>query len=113
MQNMIYRRIPSVFRLFRVPSATSAFKNQRHLPPCSFTKRTMLTATTNALLADWSKRPFGLPPFEDIKPSDYIPAIDVARAEHLREIREIAENPEAPTFDNTVKLYDRAGAQLK
>ncbi|KAJ3017895.1 UNVERIFIED_CONTAM: hypothetical protein HDU68_011427 [Siphonaria sp. JEL0065] len=72
----------------------------------------MLQATSNPLLSDWSQFPFGLPPFEAIKPSDYQPAIEAAQVDHLEEIKAIANNPEPATFDNTIKLYDRAGAQL-
>ncbi|KAI8616255.1 hypothetical protein BC830DRAFT_1118747 [Chytriomyces sp. MP71] len=70
----------------------------------------MLTAETNPLLADWSARPFALPPFSAIQPAHFKAAIEAAQAEHLQEIEAIASNPEPATFDNTIKLLDRAGA---
>ncbi|KAJ3010511.1 UNVERIFIED_CONTAM: hypothetical protein HDU68_002101 [Siphonaria sp. JEL0065] len=67
----------------------------------------------NPLLSDWSQNPFGLPPFELIKPSHFKPAIQQSQHAHLEEIYKIVQNPEPATFDNTIKLYDRAGAQLE
>ncbi|RQM20900.1 hypothetical protein B5M09_004078 [Aphanomyces astaci] len=67
-------------------------------------------STNNPLLSDWSVRPFSLPPFEEIHASHFEPAIKVGIAEHLADLQQIAENPDAPTFDNTIKALDCAGA---
>ncbi|KAJ3046584.1 hypothetical protein HDU99_009744 [Rhizoclosmatium hyalinum] len=72
----------------------------------------MLTDNSNPLLADWSARPFSIPPFESIKTEHFQPAMEVTMKDHLAEVKAIAENPEPATFDNTFKLYDRAGAQF-
>ncbi|KAI8617310.1 hypothetical protein BC830DRAFT_1167128, partial [Chytriomyces sp. MP71] len=72
----------------------------------------MLATEANPLLADWSARPFALPPFEAIQPAHFKPAIEAAQVEHLEEIKAIASNPEPATFDNTIKVYDRVGAQF-
>src|SRR5271168_4998147 len=57
-----------------------------------------------------STLPFQAPPFDKIKDSDYQPAIEAGMAEQLKEMKAIADNPAAPTFDNTVVAMERSGA---
>jgi peptidyl-dipeptidase Dcp len=59
-----------------------------------------------------SKLPFQAPPFDKIKDSDYQPAIEAGMAEQLKEVRAIAENPAAPTFENTVVAMEKTGDLL-
>ncbi|MCZ8108518.1 MAG: M3 family metallopeptidase [Burkholderiales bacterium] len=68
-------------------------------------------AETNPLLAEW-KSPFGLPPFDRIKPEHFRPAFDIAFAGHRAEIAAIAGNPEPPTFANTIDALELAGERL-
>ncbi|RHY10750.1 hypothetical protein DYB36_001775 [Aphanomyces astaci] len=70
----------------------------------------MSSTSNNPLLADWSVRPFSFPPFEEIKASHFKPAFASSQEKHLEELKQIANNPEEPTFDNTIKTFDRAGA---
>ncbi len=65
----------------------------------------------NPLLAAWSA-PFGLPPFEQIRPAHFAPALREAMRQQLAELDEIAARPEPPSFDNTVAAFDRTGALL-
>ncbi|MFO1336942.1 MAG: M3 family metallopeptidase [Burkholderiaceae bacterium] len=65
----------------------------------------------NPLLAAWSA-PFGLPPFGQIRPAHFAPALREAMRRHLAELDEIAAQPEPPSFDNTVAAFDRSGALL-
>lgn len=65
---------------------------------------------TNVLLQDWSTNEFGLPPFATAKPSDFEEALTTAMKMHIEEVRGIAQNPEEPSFENTVAAYDRSGA---
>lgn len=65
----------------------------------------------NPLLTAWTT-PFGMPPFAAIRPEHYRPAFEAAIAEHQREIAAIADNPEPPTFANTVEAMERAGRLL-
>lgn len=51
-------------------------------------------------------------PFSQINNSMWMPAIDRGIALANREIDDIVNNPEAPTFDNTVKALERTGADL-
>ncbi|UTA48955.1 M3 family metallopeptidase [Simiduia sp. 21SJ11W-1] len=55
---------------------------------------------------------FKLPPFDQIKDSHYAPAFERGMADHLAEIEAIANNQEAPTFENTLVAMERAGAIL-
>ena len=64
---------------------------------------------TNPFLTEWTT-PFGAPPFDQIEDSHYGPAFDQAIKEWEAEIKAIAENPEAPTFANTIEALDRSGA---
>jgi peptidyl-dipeptidase Dcp len=70
------------------------------------------TQTDNPLLLPWSG-PYGLPPFESIRPDQFSPAFTTALAEQQAEIAAIAESPEAPTFANTVEALERSGIALK
>ncbi|EQC34226.1 hypothetical protein SDRG_08428 [Saprolegnia diclina VS20] len=64
---------------------------------------------SNPLLADWSSQPFSLPPFEAIEASHFEPALAIAQVAFLDELTAIVENPDAPSFANTVVAYDRSG----
>jgi peptidyl-dipeptidase Dcp len=66
---------------------------------------------TNALLADWTT-PFGIAPFDAIRDEDFSPALDAALAEARAAVAAIAENPEAPTFANTVEALELADDRL-
>ena len=59
-----------------------------------------------------SKLPFGAPPFDRIKDEDYQPAIEAGMAQQLAEVEEIADNPAAPTFKNTLVALERTGRLL-
>src|SRR5213595_4218317 len=57
-----------------------------------------------------STLPFQAPPFDKIKDSDYQPAIEAGMAEQRKEIRAIADNPAAATFENTMIAMEKTGA---
>lgn len=65
----------------------------------------------NALLSDWTT-PFGLPPFADIKDSDFGPAFDAALAEARANIAAIARSSEPPTYANTIAALELAEGLL-
>jgi len=60
-----------------------------------------------------SALPFHAPPFDKIKDADYQPAIEAGMAAQLAEIRDIAENPAAPTFENTLIPLEKSGLLLE
>lgn len=66
---------------------------------------------TNPLLADWDTE-FALPPFDTITDEHFAPAIDAALDEARAAIAAIADDPEAPTFANTIEALELADATL-
>jgi len=59
-----------------------------------------------------STLPFQAPPFDKIKDADYQPAIEAGIAQQLQETEAIANNPAAPTFDNTIVAMEKTGLLL-
>ena len=59
-----------------------------------------------------STLPFHAPPFDRIKDSDYQPAIDAGMARQIVEVEAIADNPAAPTFENTLAALEKSGQLL-
>ena len=67
--------------------------------------------TMNPLLTD-STLPYGAPQFDKIKTEHYLPAFEQAITEAKAEIDAIVNNPDSPTFENTVAALDEAGGRL-
>ena len=59
---------------------------------------------TNPLLEEWNT-PYGIPPFEKIEVSDYLPAFEAAMEAHKAEVEAIVANPEEPTFGHHQQEY--------
>ncbi|MDO4041256.1 M3 family metallopeptidase [Clavibacter michiganensis] len=59
-----------------------------------------------------STLPYGMPPFADIREEHFRPAFQAGIAEHLAEVRAIADSPEPPAFENTLVALERAGRTL-
>src|SRR5690349_11908739 len=71
-----------------------------------------MTATqANPLLQDWTT-PFEAPPFRSIRTEHFRDAIEAGLAEHRAEIEAIANDPEAPSFANTIRALEVAGRTL-
>ena len=66
---------------------------------------------TNPLLTEWDT-PYGIPPFDEIQPEDYIPAIKEGIAQQEAEIKAITSNSAKPTFENTVAPLELSGKLL-
>ena len=66
---------------------------------------------TNPLLQTWTT-PFQIAPFAEISDDDFAPALGEALTAHLAEIDAIAENADAPTFENTIEAMEGAGETL-
>jgi len=67
--------------------------------------------TDNPLLLAY-ETPFQVPPFDKIKVSHYRPAFEEALKQHNSEIDSIINNPEEPTFANTIVALENAGGLL-
>ncbi len=59
-----------------------------------------------------STLPFAAPQFDRIKDTDFSPAIEAGMAQDLAESEAIANNPDAPTFENTIVAQEKEGALL-
>jgi peptidyl-dipeptidase Dcp len=59
-----------------------------------------------------SSLPFHYPAFDQIKDEHFLPAFAAGMREQLREVDGIANNPKAPTFDNTIVAMERSGQLL-
>ena len=59
-----------------------------------------------------SSLPYQAPPFDKIHDGDYQPAIEAGIAQQQVEVDAIADNPAAPTFDNTIVALERSGQLL-
>ncbi len=56
--------------------------------------------------------PFGLPPFEEIKPAHFIPALQAGIRDGEETIEAIIANPAPPTFENTIIPYEYSGTLI-
>ena len=68
-------------------------------------------ATDNPLLAP-SPLPLHYPPFDKLRDEHFAPALDQGMAEQLAEVQAIADNPAAPSFDNTILALEKSGRLL-
>ncbi|MBR6881546.1 MAG: M3 family metallopeptidase [Bacteroidales bacterium] len=60
---------------------------------------------------EWNT-PYGTAPFSQITEADYVPAIKAGIEAQKAEIRAIVNNPDEPTFENTVAAYELSGELL-
>ena len=66
----------------------------------------------NPFLEEWDT-PYGIPPFEKIQLTDYIPAVKAGIEEQNKELEAILNNQDAPTFENTVATYELSGRSTR
>ena len=75
----------------------------------------MLTACKqtpeNIFLQEWDT-PYGTAPFSQITIDQYRPAFDAGLAQLKANIEAIVNNPDAPTFDNTILAYEESSPIL-
>lgn len=68
--------------------------------------------SNNVLTQEWTGPYQGVPAFDKISVEAIKPAVEEAMAINLAEIDTIANNPEAPTFENTIVAMEKAGKTL-
>ena len=78
----------------------------RSAGPMTTTQTPPPASRPNPLMSP-SPLPFGAPPFDKIKDSDYQPAMDAGMAQETKEFEAIANNPEPPTFENTILAMEK------
>ena len=66
---------------------------------------------SNPFFTEWDT-PFGIPPFGEIRDEHYKPAYERAIEELRADIDAIRNNPEHPTFENTLEALELAGPLL-
>lgn len=65
----------------------------------------------NPLLTEW-KTPYGVPPFDQIRPEHFMPAFEQGMSLHDAEIAAIVENNDEATFENVILAFDNSGQML-
>lgn len=80
--------------------------------PKPATETTVTAPTENPLLQEYSGPYGGVPQFDQMQLDDLKPALQQGMALNLAEIEAIANNPEPPTFANTIAEMERAGSTL-
>ena len=102
----------------RLTSFTATLGLAVALLPAPAMAQTPTPATATAaradlpLLAAWGGPHGGVPAFDKVRVADFKPALEAAMAENLAEINAIANNPAAPTFENTIAAMERSGQTL-
>jgi len=71
----------------------------------------MGTSDVNPVLAH-SDLPHGLPDFASISDDDFLPAFREAMSSQRAEVEKIADDPDAPTFANTIEALELSGRDL-
>src|SRR5215213_3832667 len=80
--------------------------------PAAAAQATIAAVPNNLLLAEWTGPYDGVPPWDKVRPGLFPQAFQVGIDEQRREYLAIADNPEAPTFANTVEAMEKAGQRL-
>ena len=82
------------------------------LGACNSSKKSdVADAAPNPFFTEYTT-PFGVPPFDKIEVAHYKPAFEKGMEEQKKEIDAIVNNPEEPTFENTIVALDRSGELL-
>ena len=71
-----------------------------------------LISQNNPFFQEW-KTPYGVPPFEQVKPEHFMPAFQAAFAEDMADVWSIIRNQDEPDFFNTIVALDQKGALLR
>lgn len=102
--------------LVAVPAAQAAYTMQEGEMPMTQASLSWMSAEdveaqmeSNPLLQEWTGPYQGVPDFNAASLDDLEAALEAGMAAHLAEIEAIANNPEPPTFENTIVAMERAG----
>ena len=68
--------------------------------------------TDNPFLESWTT-PFGMPPFDRIRPEHFPPAFDRGMHEQIAEIAAIASSAAVPSFAGTIEALELSGRLLE
>lgn len=98
--------LPLIFSVFLFSACGSDSKDKNEDK-----QETAVQQKDNPLLKE-SDLPFGVPDFKTIKNEDFKPAMEAGITTKKKEIDEIANNSEEPTFENTFVALERSGQDL-
>ncbi|HEX8538123.1 MAG TPA: M3 family metallopeptidase [Cystobacter sp.] len=71
------------------------------------------SSKTNPLLDHWSGPYGGVPAFDQIRIEHFRPALETSMDEYRREIAGLANEPAAPTFENTIAAFEKLGQRFE
>ena len=71
------------------------------------------TIAMQAMLQDWRGPYGGVPPWNLVRPDQFVAAFDAAIASAEQEINEIANETAPPTFENTIVALEQTGRELQ
>ncbi len=75
---------------------------------CAFTYQSNENKMDNPFFKEW-KTPFQTPPFNEIKNEHFMPAYEEGMKDQKAEVEAIINNPEKPTFKNTIEAFEKSG----
>lgn len=81
------------------------------LTAASQTDQAMAAERTNPFLKAY-ETPYDIPPFDQIRYEDYMPAFEQGIAEFKADIKAIVDNPATPDFANTILAMEKSGRLL-
>jgi peptidyl-dipeptidase Dcp len=103
MKTIFFLLIPTIV-LFFACSQQSAEKSTEKAPESA--------TEVNPFFTEFDT-PFNVPAFDKISEEHYLPAFIEGMKQQKAEIKEIVDNPQTPTFENTIEALDRSGILLK
>ena len=101
---MIKRSYSKAFMLLLLIGAMVSCKQEK--------QEDQTAMSSNVLLQEWTGPYGGVPAFDQMKVEDVKEAMLQGMEMELAEIEAIANNPEAPTFENTIVEMERSGKAL-
>ena len=106
-KNTMTRKSSLHILAFSIPFLLMNYASQSEalLPPA-------VADTANVLLKAWTGPYGGVPAFDEMEVGYIKPALEQGMQMSLQEIDRIANNPESPTFENTIVAMEKSGEAL-
>lgn len=106
-----YIAIPGLITL-AIISPINLHTNEGMLNKGNIQETSVTAPAENPLMREWTGPYGGVPPFAKIKVDHFKPALEAGMKELLAEIAGISSATAAPTFENTIASFERAGRML-
>lgn len=104
MQTKLFATVIKVSFIFGLLLVISCNQND--------SKKETMNTSENVLLQEWAGPFGGVPAFDKMQLTDIKPALEKGMELNLAEIDAITSSNEAPTFENTIIPYEKAGEDL-